>query len=32
MEPLAYKLRPTKLADIVGQQHLVGKDKIYIIW
>lgn len=28
MEPLAYKLRPTKLADIVGQQHLVGKDKI----
>lgn len=25
MEPLAYALRPTKLDDIVGQEHLVGK-------
>ena len=28
MEILADKLRPTKLDDIIGQQHLVGKDKI----
>lgn len=27
-EPLAIKLRPTKLSDIIGQSHLVGKDKI----
>lgn len=27
-EPLAAKIRPTKLADIIGQEHLVGKDKI----
>jgi len=26
--PLAIKLRPEKLKDIVGQTHLVGKDKI----
>ena len=25
MEPLAYALRPSKLDDIVGQEHLVGK-------
>ena len=25
-EPLALKLRPTKLNDIIGQDHLVGKD------
>lgn len=28
MEPLAYKLRPTKLDDIVGQTHLVGKNGV----
>jgi len=28
MEPLAYKLKPTKLGEVVGQEHLVGKDKI----
>lgn len=28
MEPLAYKLKPTKLDDVIGQKHLVGKDKI----
>lgn len=28
MEPLAYKLKPTKLSDVVGQEHLVGKGKI----
>ena len=27
-EPLANNLRPTKLSDIIGQEHLVGKDKI----
>lgn len=26
MEPLAYRLRPTKLDDIFGQEHLVGKN------
>ncbi|WP_304249968.1 replication-associated recombination protein A [Limosilactobacillus gastricus] len=30
MEPLAYRMRPQSLAEIVGQQHLVGQDKI--IW
>ncbi len=28
MEPLAYKLKPTKISEVVGQSHLVGKDKI----
>ena len=28
MELLADKLRPTKLSDVIGQEHLVGKDKI----
>ena len=28
MEPLANKTRPKKLDDIIGQEHLVGKDKI----
>lgn len=27
MEPLASKIRPQKLADFVGQEHLVGKNK-----
>ena len=27
-EPLAIKLRPKKLSDIIGQTHLIGKDKI----
>lgn len=27
-EPLAFRLRPEKLDDILGQQHLVGKDGI----
>ena len=27
-EPLANKLRPKKLSDIIGQTHLIGKDKI----
>ena len=28
MEPLALILRPQKLSDIVGQQHLIGENKI----
>ena len=28
MEPLAIKLRPKKIKDIVGQTHLIGKDKV----
>jgi len=28
MEPLAYELRPKSLNDIVGQKHLIGKNKI----
>ena len=27
-EPLAIKLRPTKIKDIIGQDHLVGKNKV----
>ncbi len=27
MEPLANKIRPIKLKDFIGQEHLVGKDK-----
>lgn len=27
-QPLAYRMRPTKLEEIVGQQHLVGPGKI----
>ena len=27
-EPLASKLKPTKISEIIGQEHLVGKDKI----
>ena len=26
--PLASRLRPTKLEEVVGQQHIIGKDKI----
>ena len=28
MEPLAIKLRPKKIEDIIGQQHLIGKNQI----
>lgn len=28
MEPLAYRMRPTKIEEIIGQDHLVGKGKI----
>lgn len=27
-EPLAYQLRPKKIEDIIGQQHLVGEHKV----
>ncbi len=26
-EPLAYRMRPEKIEDIVGQDHIIGKDK-----
>lgn len=28
MEPLAIKLRPKKLDDVIGQTHLIGKNKV----
>ena len=28
MEPLAITLRPKKIKDVIGQQHLVGKDQV----
>ncbi len=28
LKPLAYRMRPKKLEDIVGQQHLVAPGKI----
>ena len=27
-EPLACALRPTKLKEVIGQEHIIGKDKI----
>ena len=27
-EPLANKIKPTKISEVIGQEHLVGKDKI----
>ena len=27
-EPLAFRLKPEHLEDIIGQKHLVGKDGI----
>ena len=26
-EPLAFRMRPTKLEDVLGQEHVLGKDK-----
>ena len=26
-EPLAFRVRPTKLSDVLGQQHILGEDK-----
>lgn len=28
MQPLAYNVRPKKLIDVIGQQHLIGENKI----
>ena len=28
MELLANKIRPTKLSEVIGQEHLIGEDKI----
>lgn len=27
-KPLAYRVRPTTLEEFVGQEHILGKDKI----
>ena len=27
-EPLAYRVRPKKLEEYIGQEHILGKDKI----
>ena len=27
-EPLAYRMKPKTLEDYVGQEHILGKDKI----
>ena len=26
-EPLAFRMRPTKLEEVLGQDHILGKDK-----
>ena len=28
MKPLAYRMRPTQLSEVVGQKHLVGPGQI----
>ena len=28
MEPLAYRMKPTKLEEFVGQEHIIGEDKL----
>ena len=27
-EPLAYRMRPKTLEEYVGQEHIIGKDKL----
>ena len=27
-KPLAYRVRPKTLEDFIGQEHIVGKDKL----
>ena len=27
-EPLAYRVRPKKLDEYIGQEHILGKDKL----
>lgn len=27
-EPLAYRVRPRRLEDFVGQEHILGEDKL----
>ena len=27
-KPLAYRVRPKKMEDFIGQEHVLGKDKI----
>ena len=30
--PLASRMRPTTLDEVVGQQHIVGKDKLCLLY
>ena len=32
MKPLAYRMRPKNLDEVVGQEHLVGNKKILEEW
>lgn len=31
-QPLAYRMRPRHLDEVVGQQHLVGPGKLFVGW
>lgn len=31
-QPLAYRMRPRTIDEVVGQQHLVGEGKSYAAW
>lgn len=31
-QPLAHRMRPTNIQEIIGQQHLVGEGKFYGEW
>ena len=29
-QPLAFRVRPTTLNDVLGQQHILGEDKVQL--
>ena len=29
-QPLAYRVRPKRLEDFIGQEHVLAKDKLFI--
>ena len=31
-QPLAFRMRPRNISEVVGQQHLVGEGKLLIGW
>lgn len=31
-QPLAHRMRPTNIKEIIGQEHLVGEGKFYGEW